>query len=36
MDERILDLYSMLVVGLVCAGLLLSLGALWRSLHRSL
>src|SRR5262245_14592215 len=36
MDERILDLYSMLVVGLVCAGLLLSLGALWRSLHHSL
>ena len=36
MDELILDLYSMLVVGIVCAGLLLSLGALWRYLHRSL
>src|SRR5262245_51623550 len=36
MDELILDLYSILVVGIVCAGLLLSLGALWRYLNRSL
>jgi hypothetical protein len=36
MDELILDLYSILVVGLVCAGLLLSLGAFWWYLHRNL
>jgi len=36
MHELILDLYSILFVGIVCAGLLLSLGALWWYLNRSL
>jgi len=36
MDELILDLYRMLVVGLVCGGLLLNLGAFWWYLHRNL
>jgi hypothetical protein len=36
MDELILDLYSMLVVGIVYAGLLLSLGAFWWYLNRNL
>jgi hypothetical protein len=36
MDELIRDLYSILIVGIGCAGLLLSLGALWWYLKRML
>jgi len=36
MDELILDLYSILIVGISSAGLLLSLGALWWYLNRIL
>jgi len=36
MDELILDVYSILVGGMVCAGVLLLLSALWRYLYRSL
>jgi len=36
MGELILNVYSILFLGIVCAGLLLLLGAFWWYLNRSL